>query len=29
VELFIDPELANEGFSYVLASGADGCVLLD
>ena len=29
VELFIDPELGNEGFSYVLASGADGCVLLD
>ena len=29
VELFIDRELADEGFSYVLASGADGCVLLD
>jgi predicted XRE-type DNA-binding protein len=29
VDLFIDPELASEGFSYVLASGADGCVLLD
>lgn len=29
VELFIDPELGGEGFSYVLASGADGCVLLD
>ena len=29
VELFIDPELGNEGFSFVLASGADGCVLLD
>ena len=29
VELFIDPELASEGFSYVLASGADGCALLD
>jgi hypothetical protein len=29
VELFIDPELATEGFSYILASGADGCVLLD
>jgi hypothetical protein len=29
VELFIDPELALEGFSYVLASGTDGCVLLD
>ena len=29
VHLFIDPEIGNEGFSYVLASGADGCVLLD
>ena len=29
VELFIDPESASEGFRYVLASGADGCVLLD
>ena len=29
VELFIDPELGSEGFSYVPASGADGCVLLD
>jgi len=29
VELFIDPEVGHEGFSYVLASGADGCVLLD
>ena len=29
VELFVDPELGNEGFSYVLASGADGCILLD
>ena len=29
VELFIDPELAHEGFSYVLASGTEGCVLLD
>lgn len=28
-ELFIDPELAHEGFSYVLTSGAEGCVLLD
>ena len=27
VELFIDPELAHEGFSYVLASGTDGGVL--
>jgi hypothetical protein len=29
IDLFIDPEVGNEGFSYVLASGADGCVLLD
>ena len=29
VELFIDPEVGNEGFSYVLASTRDGCVLLD
>ena len=29
VKLFIDPELGREGFSYVLASGADGCVLMD
>lgn len=29
VDVFIDPELANEGFSYTLASGVDGCVLLD
>jgi hypothetical protein len=29
VELFIDPEVGSEGFSYVLASGADGCILLD
>ena len=28
-ELYIDPELGNEGFTYILASGADGCVLLD
>lgn len=29
VDLFIDPEVGSEGFGYVLASGADGCVLLD
>jgi hypothetical protein len=29
IKLFIDPEVGNEGFSYVLASGCDGCVLLD
>ena len=29
IDLFIDPEVGNEGFSYVLASGADGCVLID
>jgi len=27
--LFVDPELGDEGFSYELASGADGCVLTD
>jgi hypothetical protein len=29
VGLFIDPELAREGFTYRLASGAEGCVLMD
>jgi hypothetical protein len=29
VDLFIDPEIGSEGLSYVLASGVDGCVLLD
>ena len=29
VELFIDPELAREGFTYVLASGAEGSVMMD
>lgn len=29
VDLFIDPEVGKEGFGYILASGADGCVLLD
>jgi hypothetical protein len=27
--LFVDPELGGEGFTYVLASGGDGCVLMD
>lgn len=27
--LFVDPELGDEGFTYELASGADGCVLMD
>jgi len=29
VALFVDPELANEGFTYVLASGAEGSLMLD
>jgi len=29
VELFVDPELADEGFTYVLASGAEGSLMLD
>lgn len=29
VKLFIDDELAREGFTYVLKAGEDGCVLLD
>ena len=29
VELYIDPELAREGFTYVLASGAEGSVHFD
>jgi len=29
VELYIDPELAREGFTYVLASGAEGSVMMD
>lgn len=29
VRAVVDPELANEGVSYSLASGAEGCVLLD
>jgi hypothetical protein len=29
VELFIDPELGREGFTYVLASGAEGSVHID
>lgn len=28
-ELFIDPELAREGFTYRLRSGEEGCVLMD
>lgn len=27
--LFVDPELGEQGFSYELASGDEGCVLLD
>lgn len=29
VELFIDRELAREGFTYRLKSGEEGCVLMD
>ncbi|MHC5212714.1 MAG: helix-turn-helix domain-containing protein [Planctomycetota bacterium] len=29
VHLFIDPELANEGFTYTLESGEEGSVLMD
>jgi len=29
VELYIDPELGREGFTYVLASGAEGSVHFD
>lgn len=29
VELFVDPELAREAFTYVLASGAEGSVHID
>lgn len=29
VTVFVDPELGREGFSYVLASGGDGAVLMD
>jgi hypothetical protein len=29
VELFIDPELGREGFTYFLASGAEGSVMVD
>ena len=28
-ELYIDPELGREGFTYLLASGAEGSVLMD
>jgi len=29
VELYIDPELGREGFTYLLSSGAEGSVMLD
>jgi predicted XRE-type DNA-binding protein len=29
VEVFVDPELGREGFTYVLASGAEGSVHID
>ena len=29
VELYVDPELGREGFTYLLASGAEGSVLVD
>ena len=29
VELYVDPELGREGFTYRLASGAEGSVLMD
>lgn len=29
VDLYVDKELARRGFTYVLKSGRDGCVLLD
>ena len=29
VQLYIDPELGREGFTYLLASGAEGSVLMD
>lgn len=29
VELYVDPELGREGFTYVLASGAEGAVHID
>ena len=29
VELYVDPELGREGFTYVLASGAEGSVHID
>ena len=29
IELYIDPELGREGFTYLLASGAEGSVLMD
>ena len=29
VELYVDPELAREGFTYLLASGEEGSVMMD
>jgi hypothetical protein len=29
VKVFVDPEVGREGFTYVLASGRDGVVLMD
>lgn len=29
VDLFVDPELGREGFTYLLASGTEGSVLMD
>ena len=29
VELYVDPELGREGFTYLLASGVEGSVLMD
>jgi predicted XRE-type DNA-binding protein len=29
VELYVDPEIGGEGFTYTLASGVEGTVLLD
>jgi len=29
VKVFVDPELANEGFTYILRSGAEGSVVMD
>lgn len=29
VDVYVDPELAREGFTYLLASGAEGSVMMD